>query len=468
MHTREPTALAPDAGRLDQFNYGLAQPLLGVRLLLREPGLRERAIVPVLVVLGVCVAATVLAGQRPGAPFDRVSTFFLTLIAVASMPPVLFANGFSRLAVATRDRLGLGRRRPHLRALGELLREVVQQAIVLAIGLLPLLILAEAVPVLGGVLGWVLGALWTLHWIVVEAFDAARTLSVDADDATDEPGAAPWFARIYNVGGGGRVRPIRWFARLVTRLGARWRGEVALIEAHPWLAAGFSLGAAVLLALPGINLLFRPVIVVAAAHVHGRLEAARDTRAEQVEVAAPGPWKQSLVNRAVGSSANEPSLPRLGDGERLSRGDVPCYRHAMAVPGQDSSGEPRADVTLTWEQALVVVGFGAVSSDGAVGVDEVTAVARGLSALGILDSDAARDELLHEVMRRVHTHGLGSMTGAALPVVAGERREAVLRLALAVVIVDGSIPDEELAYVRGLQRSLEISDERYDQLLAEA
>jgi hypothetical protein len=125
-------------------------------------------------------------------------------------------------------------------------------------------------------------------------------------------------------------------------------------------------------------------------------------------------------------------------------------------------------VTLTWDQALVVVGFGAVSSDGAVGVDEVTAVARGLSILGILDSDEARDELLHEVMRLVHTHGLGPMLGAALPVVADERREAVLRLAVAIVLVDGSIPDEELAYVRELQRSLEISDERYDQLLAEA
>lgn len=140
----------------------------------------------------------------------------------------------------------------------------------------------------------------------------------------------------------------------------------------------------------------------------------------------------------------------------------------MAVQGLDSPGDPKADVTLTGDQALVVVGFGAVSSDGVVGVDEVTAVARGLSALGISESDEARDELLHEVMRLVHTHGLGPMMGAALPIVAEERREAALRLAVAVVIVDGSIPDEELVYVRGLQRSLEISDERYDQLLAEA
>jgi len=277
VHARGSTALARGAGRLEQFRYGLAQPLLGARLLLREPELRGRAVVPVLVVLGVCVAAAALGGQRSGAPLGRVSTFFFTLIAVASMPPVLFANGFSRLAVTTRERLGLGRRRPHLRSLGELLREVVQQAVVLAIGLLPLLLLAEMVPVLGGILAWILGALWTLHWIVVEAFDAARTLPDDADDAegvADAEGAAPWFARIYNVGGGERVRPIRWFAGMVTRLGARWRGEVALIEAQPWLAAGFSLGAAVLLALPGVNLLFRPVIVIAAAHVHGRLDAA--------------------------------------------------------------------------------------------------------------------------------------------------------------------------------------------------
>lgn len=125
-------------------------------------------------------------------------------------------------------------------------------------------------------------------------------------------------------------------------------------------------------------------------------------------------------------------------------------------------------MTLTQDQALVVVGFGAVSSDGAVGADEVTAVARGLARLGVLDSDEARDELLHEVVRLVHAHGLAPMNAAALASLADARREAALRLAIAVVLVDGSIPDAELAYVRELQRALGISDERHDQLLAEA
>jgi len=135
---------------------------------------------------------------------------------------------------------------------------------------------------------------------------------------------------------------------------------------------------------------------------------------------------------------------------------------------QDSLDDLRADVTLTQDQALVVVGFGAVSSDGEVGADEVTAVARGLAALGVLGSDEARDELLHEVMRLVHAHGLDPLTGTALVTLADERREAALRLAFAVLLVDGSIPDAELVFVRGLQRLLAISDERYDQLVAEA
>lgn len=125
-----------------------------------------------------------------------------------------------------------------------------------------------------------------------------------------------------------------------------------------------------------------------------------------------------------------------------------------------------AEVTLTQDQALVAVGFAAVSSDGQIGADEVTAVARALSGLGVLGSDQARDDLLHDVVRLAHTHRVGPLTRTALATLAGDRREAALRLAFAVLVVDGNIPDDELAFARGLQQALEISDERYDQLAA--
>jgi len=54
---------------------------------------------------------------------------------------------------------------------------------------------------------------------------------------------------------------LRVWGSLLTWLGQRWRGEVAMLEARPWVAAGFGLG-----------LLFRPAIVVAASHVLGRLQ----------------------------------------------------------------------------------------------------------------------------------------------------------------------------------------------------
>lgn len=273
---REPTA--PPEGRLALFVYGLAQLPLGLRMVVREPELRRRAIGPVVVVTCVCIFAATAEG-RGGGPLGGIATFFVTLVAIASMPPILFAGSFTRLAVAVRDRLGLGPRRPNLRPLRSLVAETVLQALVLALGILPLLALAEVVPGVGGVLALALGGAWTLHWIVVEAFDSARTLPVGP--AMDRAIAAPWFVRMYGVSLRGRtIGPLRAYGRLAARLGGRWDREVALVEAEPWLAAGFATGAAVLLAIPGFNLLFRPAVVVAAAHVCGRLEA-RDVRAAE-------------------------------------------------------------------------------------------------------------------------------------------------------------------------------------------
>jgi tellurite resistance protein len=129
---------------------------------------------------------------------------------------------------------------------------------------------------------------------------------------------------------------------------------------------------------------------------------------------------------------------------------------------------PAARVQLAQDQALVVIGFGGVSSDGRVGPEEVLAVTAALARLHVLDSDQARDELVHEVVRMVDEHGLGPLTTTALSVLAGERREHALRVAFAVLLADGELPDAELAFAAALQAALEISDERYAALLAEA
>lgn len=270
------------------FVHGLLQLPFGVDLAARTPALRRRAIAPVLVVTAVAVVAAVLAGQRGGAG-EGVATFFLTVIGIASMPPILFANSFSRLAAATRDHLGLGPRAPILRRLGALIRESIAQAILLAVGIVPWLIVARLLGPVGDAVAVILGGLWTLHWIVVEALDSARTCPAGATPEATAAGT-PWFARMYDRTARGPLAPLRTFGRWTARLGGRWDHEVAIIEGHPWLAAGFAVGAAVMLAIPGVNLLFRPAVVVAAAHLLGRLEQ------------APAPAIETTAATQVGSA----------------------------------------------------------------------------------------------------------------------------------------------------------------------
>ena len=66
--------------------------------------------------------------------------------------------------------------------------------------------------------------------------------------------------------------PFRLWTSLIVALSRRWRGEVLIVETRPVLCTGFALGAWLLLLIPGLNLLFRPALVVAAAHVLGHIE----------------------------------------------------------------------------------------------------------------------------------------------------------------------------------------------------
>jgi uncharacterized protein involved in cysteine biosynthesis len=51
-----------------------------------------------------------------------------------------------------------------------------------------------------------------------------------------------------------------------------WREEIALVEDHPALVVGFALSTAALLAVPVLNLAFRPIVIIAASHIIGQLE----------------------------------------------------------------------------------------------------------------------------------------------------------------------------------------------------
>jgi hypothetical protein len=147
----------------------------------------------------------------------------------------------------------------------------------MALAVAPLALL-EMVPLVGGLVWKVVAALWALHWIVVDAFDSARVLRpgqtlADVDNDVDRL-PSPWFVRLLHAGAdrlpiGARL--LHRLARMCDRLARPWRDELAMIELHPSLAVGFALSTALLLATPLLNLLFRPIVMVAAVNVLGRL-----------------------------------------------------------------------------------------------------------------------------------------------------------------------------------------------------
>jgi hypothetical protein len=284
VHAAEPSPPPPpETKALEEVLWGLAQPGLGLRLLLRESDLMARAILPVVLYLLICAVVVFVSGAE--GPWGYATAYYATLVGAAPLSPVLFTRSYAKLAAEARPYLGHAIHPPYLRSYGQALVETVVQLFVLGVGIAPVVALVAWMPLVGQVFGLALSSLWTLHWIVVEAFDSARTLPPGEDaDSLEQRHALldpPWYAGAALT----RLRspfdrwtsPLRWWGRLLARLGQRWRGEVAMVEDRPWIAVGFGAGAAVLLAIPVVNLLFRPAVVIAASHVLGHLEPREPT-----------------------------------------------------------------------------------------------------------------------------------------------------------------------------------------------
>lgn len=292
----------PEALR-DRVVYGLMQPLFGVRTLFRDRELLRAALIPAGL-LALCCAAVAFVSPATASPETLSSElgkgvnvqmtlppalsltvtgvlrrFYQTFVVLAPVPSVLLARHYARLAALARNKLGFGPVEPCLEPFWRAVKRVVAQAVLVAIGLLPLIAVLQILPVIGSVLLHATVALWALHWIVVEAFDSARVLRPGetlADiDRLAESAPRPWFVRILTEAkgrlplGGLLAR----FGRWCDKLALPWREEIVLVERHPALMVGFSLTTAALVATPVLNLLFRPIILVAAAHVVGQLEA---------------------------------------------------------------------------------------------------------------------------------------------------------------------------------------------------
>ena len=134
-------------------------------------------------------------------------------------------------------------------------------------------------PVLGHFISAAVLGLWGIHWVVADAFDDAQVLrpgeTLRESIEHDRNAPLPWFVRLLlraadrvPVGGG----LLRRFARLCDRLALDSRGEIATMEQHRFISAGFALSTAALLATPVLNLVFRPIIIAGSSHLLGQLE----------------------------------------------------------------------------------------------------------------------------------------------------------------------------------------------------
>ncbi len=289
-----PSPLPPRHDRRSRFWYGARQPLLGMRLLLRDTDMLGSALAPVLFVALVCA---VIASVSTEAIHDAawwslgnttltwfgtfVVAFFTTFAALAPVPPFIFARHYARMAARARNRLGLGPRTPYLKPIGQAVGESVAQTIVIAIGIAPLTLALALLPGVGPVAAFIAQLMWTMHWMVIEAFDNGRSLgpgeTVESVLAAEQAHPhQPWFARAVHGVQHPRVRPwlapVRMFVEVLETLVRGWAPEVRMVERDPALCAGFGFGVFALLAIPGINLLFRPALIIAASHLRGQLE----------------------------------------------------------------------------------------------------------------------------------------------------------------------------------------------------
>jgi hypothetical protein len=260
----------------DRVVYGLTQPLLGVRMLATHRQLLRAALVPTALLAAFCAVVALL-----GDGGNFLHRFYTTFAVLAPLPSIVLASHYARLAVQARHALGFSPAEPCIEPLRRRLRRALNQAILIAVALAPISGLLHLVPGIGWLLVQAAAAVWALHWVVVEAFDSARVLrpgeSLADLDAAAQHVRSPWYVRwLFHASERTPVagRLVRRFARLCDRLSLPWREEIALVEEHPALMVGFALSTAGLLAVPILNLAFRPIVIVGASHILGQLETA--------------------------------------------------------------------------------------------------------------------------------------------------------------------------------------------------
>jgi hypothetical protein len=274
--------------------YGFAQPILGARILLSDPQLLMEALYPGAVLAIVCAIYASFKASGEAGHWVWFQHFYQAFAVMAPMPSVVFANHYARIAAMIRWRLGFGACGPREMPLGMLLGRLARQVAIVAVGVAPFSWLLNKVPLVGSLLSGALLAVWGLHWVIADAFDDAQVClpgeSLRQSIDRDRRAPSPWFVRWIKQGAAHlpvKVPVLGWFARMLSRamrafarvcdkLALDSRGEIDIMERNRFVSLGFGLSTAALLATPVLNLLFRPIILAAASHVVGQIEAAEE------------------------------------------------------------------------------------------------------------------------------------------------------------------------------------------------
>lgn len=262
----------PGTPVIDRLVCGFMQPILGARLLWRDRQLRRAALIPVGFLAAFCLLLALDEWNKGGPAVLR--DFYKTFAVLAPLPSVLMRRHYARLVLRARARFGLPLAEPYVESLWQAGKRALLQATLIAVAIAPATILVGLLPVLGTPLVRVTAAVWALHWIVIDAFEATRVLPPGLTEAAHP---SPWFVRALRHCG--NVLPLgggicRLFARFCNRLARPWHEDIAALEAHPAPALGFALATAALLATPVLNLFFRPVVLVGAVHLLGGAQPA--------------------------------------------------------------------------------------------------------------------------------------------------------------------------------------------------
>lgn len=139
-----PLVKPPVGDKISSIVYGFSQPFLAFRFFSHNKDLLKLALLPSCCVVLFCVFTTLISKDRHQASI--FTAFYATFLSISTVPPVLFAKRYSKLAVEAYSRLGFGIASPAGVNIIKMAFQSLRQMIIIAIGLFPLLFVLKVIP----------------------------------------------------------------------------------------------------------------------------------------------------------------------------------------------------------------------------------------------------------------------------------------------------------------------------------